>query len=68
MLNSETQDANVDELAVIYQWTPRRMNPALECLISRDLVLASRAMDQQWTSAFVKAKPGLRSFLRQGNG
>jgi hypothetical protein len=65
LIGGGEQAGGVAELAQNLGWTARRMNPALTVLISRNLVMASRALDPVWTTVWIRRQPGLRSFAEQ---
>lgn len=65
LLDGGEQAEGVAELAQRLGWTARRMNPALVVLISRDLVMASRALDPVCATVWIRRQPGLRSFAEQ---
>lgn len=47
-----------------FGWTPRRMNPALNYLATRDLVTASGHLDPVFVSPYVLTTPKTRRFVR----
>jgi len=48
-----------------FGWGPRRMNPALNYLASKDLVLASRTGHPQYSHASIHRNPRTRRFVRE---
>lgn len=65
-LTQNLQGTAIDELATRLGWLPRRMNPALSILLEGDLLIASSAMDRDWVARWVRPKPGLRTFAKDG--
>jgi hypothetical protein len=65
LIDGGEQAGSIAELAQKLGWTARRINPALAVLISRDLVMASRALDPVWATVWIRIKPGLRNFAQQ---
>jgi hypothetical protein len=65
LIDGGEQAGDVAELAQKLGWTARRMNPALAVLISKNLVMASRALDQVWATAWTRRQPGLRNFSQR---
>lgn len=52
------------QIADHYGWPPRRLNPALSYLVSRRLVMSSRAMDPQWVTHWIHATDDTRRFVK----
>jgi hypothetical protein len=65
LIDGGEQAGSIAELAQKLGLTARRINPALAVLISRDLVMASRALDPVWATVWIRIKPGLRNFAQQ---
>lgn len=65
LLSTPEGVATID-LAGKLDWPPRRMNPALDVLIERGLVMRSEVIDQEWVTPWVRPQPGLRTFAREG--
>lgn len=56
---------SVQQIAESLGWQPRRMNPALNWLIARDLVQASEACGTHpWTTHWIGKTPKTRRFVR----
>jgi len=65
MVNGTEDGVTVQNLAASYEWPPRRMNPAINYLISRKLVSASESMGcHPWTTWWIARTPATRRFVR----
>jgi hypothetical protein len=58
-------DGNVGKIAEQYGWEPRRLNPAITYLISRHLVLSSKALGaHNWASPWIQKTDETRRFVK----
>jgi len=64
VVNSERRGLQAYELIERLGWTPRRLNPALSYLVSRDLVLSSENMDPVFVTHYIAETPKTRRFVR----
>lgn len=56
---------HVSEMAEKYDWTPRRMNPAVNYLVDRNLVLASERLSHPWCRSWIQKNPRTRRFVQE---
>jgi hypothetical protein len=67
MLASNEPGISIGDLATHYEWTPRRMNPAIQYLLGahllgEDIASGTGFDSQQWLTDFLYAEDGLRAF------
>lgn len=55
---------NTADIANTLGWEPRRINPALEYLIERDLVMSSEANSEPYTTPWAQGTDNTRRFLK----
>lgn len=67
VVNSEESGLQAHELIDRLGWTPRRLNPALSYLVTRDLVLSSRANDPVFVTHYVAETSKTRRFVRNAS-
>ena len=65
LVNSGERGLQSRILAEKLGWSPRRLNPALSYLVSRDLVLESRNIDRTFVTGYVAVNPRTRRFVRE---
>jgi len=64
IVNSGNDNCSVSTLSEITSWTPRRINPAVEYLVSHHVVKGLRAMSPDWTAGHLTVSPSIRRFAR----
>lgn len=65
VVNSESGSINVKQVAMGYGWEPRRMNPAINYLINRNLVETGNEMGSHpWATFWVRKIPATRRFVK----
>lgn len=64
IVNSDDRGLQAHELIERLNWTPRRLNPALSFLVSRDLVQSSQVNDPVFVTHYVGETPKTRRFVR----
>jgi hypothetical protein len=64
VVNSDERGCQAHELIERLKWTPRRLNPALSFLVSRDLVDWSRVNDPVFVTHYIGETPKTRRFVR----
>jgi hypothetical protein len=58
-------DGNFGQIAEQYGWEPRRLNPAITYLISRHLVMSSKALGvHNWASPWIQKTDETRRFVK----
>ncbi len=67
LVNSGTLEAATGQLATVYGWSPRRMNPAIEFLLINNLAMALEAIDSDWSSPYVIVTPLTHWFAGETN-
>jgi len=65
LVNSGERGLQSRILAEKLGWSPRRLNPALSYLVSRDVVLASRNIDSTFVTGYIGVNPRTRRFVRE---
>lgn len=65
LLEKEKGGSTTQEVADALGWSARRVNPAINFLITHKLVMASRRGNKTWLSACMQALPGLKAFVGQ---
>jgi len=61
----ENRDSyNVKELADLFGWECRRMNPAVNFLVERKLVGTSDSISYPWSTLWIRKLPATRRFVR----
>lgn len=65
MLNDSDFPSNPENIAERYQWTPRRLNPAIAYLVERDLIRSLEYHSQgSWASAHISKTDDTRRFVK----
>jgi len=64
MVNIENFPTSPDEIAARYGWEPRRLNPAITYLKSRDAIRTATAMGIPWVSVYVQKTDATRRFVK----
>lgn len=65
LVQTEGFPSQVAEIAALYGWAPRRINPALAYLLTRKLAFVSEALGTQpWLSHWVQKNDQTRRFVR----
>ena len=67
VVNCDDRGLQGHELVERLGWSPRRLNPALSYLVSRDLVTASRAIDPVFVTHYIAETPRTRRFVRNAS-
>lgn len=69
MVNNPNFPKNVSEIAAVYGWDPRRINPAITYLISMDYIGARDSVipASPWVSPHIWATPYTRRFVQSKN-
>ncbi|MEK6374758.1 MAG: toll/interleukin-1 receptor domain-containing protein [Acidobacteriota bacterium] len=67
VVNSSERGLQAHELVERLGWNPRRLNPALSYLVSRDLVLSSQVNDPVFVTHYIAETPKTRRFARNAN-
>jgi len=64
LVNNNTGLINIKQLALTYGWQPRRMNPAVNYLINRQLVATGNEMGSHpWVTFWIRKIPATRRFV-----
>jgi hypothetical protein len=67
LVNADERGLQAHDLVDRLAWTPRRLNPALSYLISRDLVLFSTVNDPVFVTHYIGETPKTRRFVRSAS-
>lgn len=65
MLNDSDFPTSPSEIGQLYDWLPRRLNPAMAYLVNRDLVRCLKALDGgNWFAVHIQKTDATRRFVR----
>jgi hypothetical protein len=64
MVNKQGFPESAEEISKVYGWDPRRLNPALTYLASRDAMRKSPAYGVPWVSVWVQKTDATRRFVK----
>lgn len=64
LVNIENFPTSPDDIAKRYGWEPRRLNPAITYLKSRDAIRTATAMGVPWVSVYVQKTDATRRFVK----
>ncbi len=67
LVNGGTLEAATGQIATVYGWSPRRMNPAIEFLVINNLAMGLEAIDLNWSFPYVMVTSLTHWFACDGN-